>query len=238
MSSSFQHPFHFIIGSHPIIWCCVTYTIIQENIPNSLFLQLAISWIFGSHSSIWCYVAYAVRQEKAAKQSFCFYNWLFPEYLHTKFCTHYLAASLLPHQYKLLSLFRRDDDILYVAESESFIPVGSTIRSFPCMNSQSASLVTPNDSSTPLCSKLNTEWVTLNVGGKYFTTSRSTLMTKEPMSMLARLVNDSICLVLMMLVIGHKEWLLRMHDQLAHIQSTGYPPFKHFAVHYFLTTFF
>lgn len=30
------------------------------------------------------------------------------------------------------------------------------------------------------------EWVKLNVGGKYFTTSRSTLVSKEPTSMLAR----------------------------------------------------
>jgi hypothetical protein len=96
-------------------------------------------------------------------------------------------------------LFHRDDDILYVAESESFIPVRSSVRSVPCINSQSVSSVTPNDSNIPLCSKLNTEWVTLNVGGKYFTTSRSTLMTKEPMSMLARLVNYKICLVLMVL---------------------------------------
>ncbi|KAL3268758.1 hypothetical protein HHI36_007859 [Cryptolaemus montrouzieri] len=31
------------------------------------------------------------------------------------------------------------------------------------------------------------EWITLNVGGKYFTTSRSTLTSKEPTSMLARM---------------------------------------------------
>ncbi len=31
------------------------------------------------------------------------------------------------------------------------------------------------------------EWVTLNVGGRYFTTTRSTLTTKEPESMLARM---------------------------------------------------
>jgi hypothetical protein len=96
-------------------------------------------------------------------------------------------------------LFHRDDDILYVAENENFIPLGSSIRSVPCINSQSPSSVTSGDRSVSLCSKLNSEWVTLNVGGKYFTTSRSTLMTKEPMSMLARLVNHQFLLLLMLL---------------------------------------
>lgn len=86
-------------------------------------------------------------------------------------------------------LFHRDDDILYVAENESFIPVGSSVRSFLC---QPQSTATPSENNVPLCSKLNSEWVTLNVGGKYFTTSRSTLMTKEPMSMLARSVKYHI----------------------------------------------
>ncbi|XP_014608419.1 PREDICTED: BTB/POZ domain-containing protein KCTD9 isoform X2 [Polistes canadensis] len=33
----------------------------------------------------------------------------------------------------------------------------------------------------------DSEWITLNVGGKYFTTTRSTLTRNEPMSMLARM---------------------------------------------------
>lgn len=36
------------------------------------------------------------------------------------------------------------------------------------------------------------EWVKLNVGGKYFTTSRSTLVSKEPTSMLARMFNNTM----------------------------------------------
>lgn len=76
----------------------------------------------------------------------------------------------------------RDDDILYVSEEEGFIPIKAASTS-------ATTQVVPISSGTetPSCSKSNTEWVTLNVGGKYFTTSRSTLVTKEPMSMLARM---------------------------------------------------
>lgn len=34
------------------------------------------------------------------------------------------------------------------------------------------------------------DWITLNIGGKHFTTSRSTLLIKEPLSMLARMFAD------------------------------------------------
>ncbi|XP_066151716.1 BTB/POZ domain-containing protein KCTD9 isoform X1 [Euwallacea fornicatus] len=36
----------------------------------------------------------------------------------------------------------------------------------------------------------NNEWVTLNIGGKYFTTSKKTLTMTEPQSMLARMFSD------------------------------------------------
>lgn len=39
-------------------------------------------------------------------------------------------------------------------------------------------------------SKSVTDWITLNVGGRLFTTSRSTLLAKEPLSMLARMFAD------------------------------------------------
>ncbi|GLG94340.1 hypothetical protein R5R35_013890 [Gryllus longicercus] len=76
----------------------------------------------------------------------------------------------------------RDDDILYVSAGENFIPLASTQSS---ISSNTAPAATSNKVQT--CNKLNSEWVTLNVGGKYFTTSRSTLTTKEPMSMLSRM---------------------------------------------------
>ena len=56
----------------------------------------------------------------------------------------------------------RDDDILYVSNGEDFIP--------------------SEQNKIAKCSG----WVTLNVGGRYFSTTRSTLINKEPMSMLAR----------------------------------------------------
>lgn len=59
----------------------------------------------------------------------------------------------------------RDDDILYVSSGENFIHMNK---------------LSYNQSSR------NSEWITLNIGGKYFTTTRDTLTKKEPTSMLAR----------------------------------------------------
>ena len=71
----------------------------------------------------------------------------------------------------------RDDDVLYVSGGEGFIPLHTGAR-------KTSSAVLPvGASGTASSSK---DWVTLNVGGKYFTTSRSTLVSKEPLSMLAR----------------------------------------------------
>ncbi|XP_077284375.1 BTB/POZ domain-containing protein KCTD9 [Arctopsyche grandis] len=54
----------------------------------------------------------------------------------------------------------RDDDILYVSTGENYISKAST----------------PSDG-----------WITLNVGGKHFTTSKLNITEKEPFSMLARM---------------------------------------------------
>ncbi|XP_053986681.1 BTB/POZ domain-containing protein KCTD9 isoform X1 [Hylaeus volcanicus] len=65
----------------------------------------------------------------------------------------------------------RDDDILYISDGEDFIPKDK-------INSR-------NQLSR------NLEWITLNVGGKYFTTTRDTLTKTEPTSMLARMFTES-----------------------------------------------
>ncbi|XP_060034836.1 BTB/POZ domain-containing protein KCTD9 isoform X2 [Erinaceus europaeus] len=66
----------------------------------------------------------------------------------------------------------RDDDVLFVCEGEPFIDPQA-------------------DSKPPAGSSgSHTDWLTLNVGGRYFTTTRSTLVNKEPDSMLAHMFKD------------------------------------------------
>ncbi|KAM8764770.1 BTB/POZ domain-containing protein KCTD9 isoform 1-T1 [Rhynchonycteris naso] len=66
----------------------------------------------------------------------------------------------------------RDDDVLFVCEGEPFID--------PQMDAK-----LPEGMSGS-----HTDWLTLNVGGRYFTTTRSTLVNKEPDSMLAHMFED------------------------------------------------
>lgn len=63
----------------------------------------------------------------------------------------------------------RDNDVLYVCFGEEFVPPGT-----PKQDVEEKQ-------------KKRSDWITLNVGGKLFTTSKSTLTKKEPMSMLARM---------------------------------------------------
>ncbi len=69
-------------------------------------------------------------------------------------------------------LFYRDDDILYVSAGEPFIKREDAVNGK--FRKQGRGRVSVND------------WVTLNIGGKCFVTSRSTLVLKEPDSMLAK----------------------------------------------------
>uniref|UniRef100_A0A3P8ZJV4 BTB/POZ domain-containing protein KCTD9 n=1 Tax=Esox lucius TaxID=8010 RepID=A0A3P8ZJV4_ESOLU len=65
----------------------------------------------------------------------------------------------------------RDDDVLYVSEGDSSNdPLG--------------------DPGSPDKFQTHTDWLTLNVGGRCFTTTRSTLVSKEPDSMLAHMFRD------------------------------------------------
>ncbi|ROT64595.1 BTB/POZ domain-containing protein KCTD9 [Penaeus vannamei] len=84
----------------------------------------------------------------------------------------------------------RDDDILYVSEGEDFVlplqpcpgvrPPGHVGTSLSLQSVAGPSLTCSGVSSTH-------DWVTLNVGGRVFTTTRATLVTKEPNSMLAKM---------------------------------------------------
>ncbi|XP_029018339.1 BTB/POZ domain-containing protein KCTD9a isoform X1 [Betta splendens] len=67
----------------------------------------------------------------------------------------------------------RDDDVLYVSEGDPF---------FDPQNEAKAT-------SEP--HGAHTDWLTLNIGGRLFTTTRSTLVSKEPESMLAHMFRDT-----------------------------------------------
>ncbi|XP_072493360.1 BTB/POZ domain-containing protein KCTD9 isoform X1 [Notamacropus eugenii] len=66
----------------------------------------------------------------------------------------------------------RDDDVLFVCEGEPFIDPQTDLK-------------LPEGPTGA-----HTDWLTLNVGGRYFTTTRSTLVNKEPDSMLAHMFKD------------------------------------------------
>lgn len=72
----------------------------------------------------------------------------------------------------------RDNDVLYVSAGEAFI--GTAKES----TSSVPTSATPGE---PATSNTNNEWVTLNVGGRHFMTTRNTLVVNAPDSMLARM---------------------------------------------------
>ncbi|XP_069023019.1 BTB/POZ domain-containing protein KCTD9b isoform X2 [Embiotoca jacksoni] len=65
----------------------------------------------------------------------------------------------------------RDDDVLYISDGDSF-------------EDPQEDLGGPDQCQT------HTDWLTLNVGGRCFTTTRSTLVSKQPESMLAHMFRE------------------------------------------------
>ncbi|XP_011477745.1 BTB/POZ domain-containing protein KCTD9 isoform X1 [Oryzias latipes] len=66
----------------------------------------------------------------------------------------------------------RDDDVLYVSEGDPFVGLQNEVK----VTSERLGV--------------HTDWLTLNIGGRLFTTTRSTLVSKEPDSMLAHMFRE------------------------------------------------
>lgn len=88
----------------------------------------------------------------------------------------------------------RDEDLYYVSEGDPFRP--------PLKSTAVSPSVSKNDDRVPIKGHTRnlssgttscTEWLTLNVGGKLFTTTRSTLTQQDPDSMLARMFSGEKC---------------------------------------------
>lgn len=84
----------------------------------------------------------------------------------------------------------RDDDVLYISEGEPFQPCSSWTAPSPVSVCVAPTVSTKENSQTKLVPVDGAEWVTLNIGGKLFSTTRSTLTRQEPNSMLARMFSD------------------------------------------------
>uniref|UniRef100_A0A8C4X2R4 BTB/POZ domain-containing protein KCTD9 n=1 Tax=Erpetoichthys calabaricus TaxID=27687 RepID=A0A8C4X2R4_ERPCA len=65
----------------------------------------------------------------------------------------------------------RDDDVLYVSEGDPFVDPQTETKLADSLSN-------------------HTDWLTLNIGGRCFTTTRSTLVSKEPDSMLAHMFKE------------------------------------------------
>uniref|UniRef100_A0A4W4DR06 KHA domain-containing protein n=1 Tax=Electrophorus electricus TaxID=8005 RepID=A0A4W4DR06_ELEEL len=66
----------------------------------------------------------------------------------------------------------RDDDVLYVSEGHAFLDPQTEGKAEDDLSGS------------------HTDWLTLNIGGRLFTTTRSTLVSKEPDSMLAHMFGE------------------------------------------------
>uniref|UniRef100_A0A8C1S0R6 Potassium channel tetramerization domain containing 9a n=1 Tax=Cyprinus carpio TaxID=7962 RepID=A0A8C1S0R6_CYPCA len=93
----------------------------------------------------------------------------------------------------------RDDDVLYVSEGDAFIDPQSDGK-------------TSDD-----ISGSHTDWLTLNIGGRLFTTTRSTLVSKEPDSMLAHMFRETGKIIVhssFLICRSHPELIILRHGQI------------------------
>lgn len=77
--------------------------------------------------------------------------------------------------------FIKDEEKLFINIDHEEVAVYSIVRN----SRENVSLNSEKEKNQTVA-----DWITLNVGGKHFMTSRSTLMAKEPLSMLARMFAD------------------------------------------------
>ncbi|CAG9819267.1 unnamed protein product [Phaedon cochleariae] len=71
-----------------------------------------------------------------------------------------------------------------------FLNDGSEIRDISYIRNKDTLYVSDGKDFMKTCEDTHSEWVTLNVGGKHFTTSKRTLTANEPTSMLARMFSE------------------------------------------------
>ncbi|XP_045474395.1 BTB/POZ domain-containing protein KCTD9 [Harmonia axyridis] len=76
---------------------------------------------------------------------------------------------------------------LNIAPERIFLNDGTEIKDIALIRHNDELYISTGEDFVKPKNKKPSDWITLNVGGKYFTTSRSTLTSKEPTSMLARM---------------------------------------------------
>uniref|UniRef100_A0AAQ5Y749 BTB/POZ domain-containing protein KCTD9 n=1 Tax=Amphiprion ocellaris TaxID=80972 RepID=A0AAQ5Y749_AMPOC len=97
---------------------------------------------------------------------------------------------------KVVAVFGSLEDLLTAASSKLGIRAsgvyngnGGLIDDVALIRDDDVLYISDGDSSEARC-QTHTDWLTLNVGGRCFTTTRSTLVSKEPESMLAHMFRE------------------------------------------------